>query len=137
VKLGLELAPDVPDVSADRDRLLQAFENLITNARKFTPAGGSITVGAKPRGNEVLFSVTDTGSGIPAKDLAHVFDRFWQGRKGSSLGAGLGLAIVKGVVEAHGGKIWVESAKGVGATFFFTIPTASIESRPAVLADAV
>jgi signal transduction histidine kinase len=72
----------------------------------------------------VLYWVADTGAGIAAEDLPHVFDRFWQARKGERRGAGLGLPIVKGIVEAHGGRIWVESAKGHGSTFFFTIPAA-------------
>ncbi len=122
--LRLDVARDVVEVWADRDRLHQIFENLIGNAVKFTSAGGSITVGAAPRDGEVLFCVTDTGTGISAENLPHVFDRFWQARKGERRGAGLGLHIVKGLVEAHGGRIWVESTPGRGSTFFFTIPTA-------------
>lgn len=115
----------VPDISADRDRLLQVFENLLGNALKFTEAGGHVTVGAAPLAREVLLWVADTGAGIPAKDVAHVFDRFWQAQKAGRRGAGLGLTIVKGIVEAHGGRIWVESGLGRGSTFFFTIPTTS------------
>lgn len=120
----LDLAPDLPDVWADRDRLLQILENLIGNAIKFTDEGGTITVGAAPRDGQVLFSVADTGAGIPAKNLPHVFDRFWQAGDGERGGAGLGLAIVKGLVEAHGGHIWVESTLGRGTTFYFTVPAA-------------
>jgi signal transduction histidine kinase len=123
VELRLEAAGDVPDVWADRDRLLQVLENLIGNALKFTGRGGSVTVGAVPRDGEVLFSVSDTGVGISAEDAPHIFDRFMQVRKDERGGAGLGLAIVKGIVEAHGGRVWVVSTLGHGATFFFTIPT--------------
>jgi signal transduction histidine kinase len=123
IPIHAEVAPAIPDVSADRDRLLQIFENLVGNALKFTPAGGAIGVGAAARDHEVLFWVSDTGAGIDADDVPHLFDRFWQGRKGDRRGLGLGLVIVKGLVEAHGGRIWAESAKGRGTTFFFTIPT--------------
>ena len=122
--LQLDLAPDSPDVWADHDRLIQVFENLIGNALKFTEAPGCITVGAKPRDGEALFWVADTGPGIVAEDVPHLFDRFWQARKTGRTGAGLGLPIVKGIVEAHGGRVWVESTPGRGSTFFFTIPTA-------------
>jgi signal transduction histidine kinase len=124
---SLELRPDLqaqlPEVWADRDRLLQVFENLIGNALKFTEPGGQITLGAAPRGTEVLFWVADTGRGIAAEDLPRLFDRFWQAQKRQ--GAGLGLPIVKGIIEAHHGRIWVESTPGKGTTFCFTIPTAS------------
>jgi PAS domain S-box-containing protein len=125
---SLELLPDVaphlPEALADRDRLLQVFENLIGNAIKFTSPSGRITVGAASREWEVLFWVADTGAGIAAEVLPHVFDRFWQAGKAGQCGAGLGLAIVKGIVEAHGGRVWVESTEGRGSTFFFTIPMA-------------
>lgn len=125
---SLELRSDVPqtlpEVWADRDRLLQVFENLIGNAIKFTEPGGRITVGAAPRADEVLFWVADTGMGIAGQDLPHVFARFWQAGPAKRAGAGLGLPIAKGIVEAHGGRVWAESAPGRGSTFFFTIPTA-------------
>jgi signal transduction histidine kinase len=105
------------------------LENLIGNAIKFTKAGGIITVGAALRGGEMMFWVADTGAGIAADDLPHVFDRFWQAQKGKRSGAGLGLLIVKGLVEAHGGRIWVDSTRGRGTTFQFTIPTVD-EARP-------
>jgi PAS domain S-box-containing protein len=122
LELRLDVAPDLAEVWADRDRLLQLFENLIGNAVKFTEPGGRVTVGATPRDGEVLFWVADTGVGISAEDLPHLFDRFWQARKAGRQGAGLGLPIVKGIVEAHGGRIWVESTPGHGSTFYFTIP---------------
>jgi signal transduction histidine kinase len=124
VDLRVEMARDVPDVWADRDRLLQVFDNLVGNALKFTRPGGRIRVGAALNEDEVQFSVADTGVGIATEDLPHVFDRFWQVRKDERRGTGLGLAIVKGIIEAHGGRIWVESALGRGTTFFFALPAA-------------
>ena len=124
IALQLEAAEGLPEVLADRDRLVQVFENLIGNALKFTPHG-TITVGARPSGREILFWVADTGSGIAAADLPHVFDRFWQARRSGRRGtAGLGLAIVKGIIEAQGGRVWVESEADAGSTFFFTVPVA-------------
>ena len=124
--LWLDLGQDLPDVWADRDRLLQVFENLIGNAVKFTASGGRIMVGAAVQEPEVLFWVADTGSGIAAEDQPHLFDQFWQARKENRRhGVGLGLPIVKGIVQAHGGRVWVESTPRRGSTFFFTIPTAT------------
>lgn len=128
-----ELRIDVPELEnvwADRDRFHQVLENLIGNAIKFTPPGGRITVGAAPRDRQVLFWVADTGPGIPAEELPHLFDRFWQAKEGGRGGVGLGLFIVKGLVEAHGGRIWVESAPGSGSTFYFTIPTTTSAPVP-------
>jgi PAS domain S-box-containing protein len=119
-----DLDCELPDVWGDQHRLLQVFENLIGNAIKFTPAGGHITISATPRERDVEFRVADTGGGIAAGDLPHVFDRFWQARKGAHGGAGLGLPITRGIVEAHGGRIWVESTLGRGTTLSFTIPRA-------------
>jgi len=124
VSLEHDVDPGVSEVWADRDRVLQVFENLIGNAVKFTNAGGRITAGAASRDGEVLFWVEDTGAGIAAEEMPHVFDRFWQAQKTRRGGAGLGLQIVKGIIEAHGGRIWVESKVGVGTTFYFTLPTA-------------
>jgi PAS domain S-box-containing protein len=124
LELRVEVDPAVAEVWGDRDRLLQVFDNLIGNAIKFTQAGGRVTAGATSRGHEVVFWVADTGRGIPSENLPRVFDRFWQATRKGRDGAGLGLPITKGIVEAHGGRIWVESAAGSGSTFFFTIPTA-------------
>jgi PAS domain S-box-containing protein len=128
VELRVDAADQLPPVFADRHRVLQVFENLIGNALRFTPAGGRISVGAIPKAGSVLFYVRDTGPGIPREDQPHLFDRFWQARRsraGKSSGVGLGLAIVKGVIEAHGGRVWVESAPGEGSTFYFFLPTAA------------
>jgi signal transduction histidine kinase len=125
LELRVEVDPDVPDVLGDRDRLLQVFENLIGNAIKFTKAGGRITAGAASRDHDVVFWVADTGYGIASENLPRVFDRFWQATRAGRQGAGLGLAITKGIVEAHGGRIWVESEAGRGTTFFFALPRIS------------
>jgi PAS domain S-box-containing protein len=125
LELRVDLDRDVPDIWGDRDRLLQVFENLIGNAIKFTNAGGCITVGATARDHKVIFRVADTGSGIAPENLPRVFDRFWQATSTNRQGAGLGLPITKGIVEAHGGRIWVESTPSLGTTFSFTIPKAT------------
>jgi PAS domain S-box-containing protein len=124
LELSLDASSDLPDIWADRDRILQVFENLIGNAVKFTKPSGRITLGATVHGSDVLFSVADTGCGIPPSHLPHVFDRFWQAPGASRRGLGFGLAIVRGIVETHGGRVWVESQTGRGSTFFFTIPRA-------------
>lgn len=132
LELRCEVSGEVHDVWADRDRLLQVLENLVGNALKFTPAGGTITLGAAPSEGGVLFWVADSGAGIAAEELPHVFDRFWQGKGGEHRGAGLGLAIVRGLVEAHGGQIWAESAEGRGTTFFFVLPRSPEAERAAI-----
>ncbi|HEY8469521.1 MAG TPA: ATP-binding protein [Longimicrobiales bacterium] len=112
-----------PTVHADRDRVLQVLGNLVGNAIKFTPPGGRIDVHVAQDGNaEVRFEVRDTGPGIPPEQLPHLFDRFWQARRSGRRSVGLGLSIAKGIVEAHGGRIWVESEPGSGARFYFTLP---------------
>ena len=127
--LRLAIGSGADDVLGDRNRLLQVLDNLIGNAIKFTPKGGPIVVGAIPRDDDVLFSVADSGAGIPPDSVPHIFDRFWQATtRERRLGAGLGLPIAKGIVEAHGGRIWVESTVGQGTTIFFTIPSASAEA---------
>jgi signal transduction histidine kinase len=133
LSLEVELEPDLPAIAGDRHRLQQVVENLVSNALKFTPHGGHITIGAARRPGEVLFWVADTGLGIPEEAVPHVFDRFWQVKRAARAGAGLGLAISRGIVEAHGGRIWVESTLGRGTVFFFTIPE-SPEARAALTA---
>jgi PAS domain S-box-containing protein len=112
-------------VLADRDRIRQVFANLLGNAARFTPQGGAISIGAELKESAVEFRVRDTGMGIPPEDLRHIFDRFWQARRSGRQGIGLGLAIVKGIVDAHGGRVRVESVPGAGSTFYFTLPVAS------------
>jgi PAS domain S-box-containing protein len=130
IDLQLQLADDLPEVRGDQNRLTQVLANLIGNAIKFTPLEGRITIGAAPRDAEVLFWVADTGCGIAPEGLPHVFDRFWQAVKGAHHGVGLGLPVARGIIEAHGGHIWVESLLGRGTIIFFTVPTA-----PAVAAQ--
>jgi signal transduction histidine kinase len=124
IELSCEHETTVPPVYADRDRIDQVLGNLIGNAVRFTPRGGRVRVGAERAGERVRFSVADTGVGIDPADLPHVFDRFWQAKRSREGGAGLGLAIARGIVAAHGGEMWVESERGSGSTFFFTLPTA-------------
>jgi PAS domain S-box-containing protein len=125
VDLEASYADDLPMVHADPDRVTQLLSNLVGNALKFTPAGGRVEVRVQPYGEGALVSVTDTGEGIPTDQLPHVFDRFFQvssTRVGVRHGAGLGLPIARGIVEAHGGTIWIESATGRGTTVRFTLP---------------
>jgi len=125
---SLRLENDLPPgeanivVRCDHDRVIQVLSNVVGNAIKFTPEGGTIHVGAARDGDEVRFSVSDNGPGIPAAELPHVFDRYYQARRRNRDGIGLGLSIAKGIVEAHGGLIWAESEPAVGSTFYFTIP---------------
>lgn len=123
--LRVEAPANLTEVRGDRERVAQALENLVGNAIKFTPADGTVTIGAVAEGTQTRFFVTDSGPGIDADDLQHVFDRFWQGSGADTRGAGLGLSICKRIVEAHGGRIWVESTRGKGTTVSFTIGAAS------------
>jgi signal transduction histidine kinase len=117
------VADNLPAVLADSARIQQVLSNLVGNAVKFTPRQGRITVAADRLDAEVRFAVIDTGPGIPPEQVPHIFGRFWQGRSSDRRGIGLGLAIAKGIVEAHRGRIWVESQIGVGSTFYFTLPS--------------
>jgi PAS domain S-box-containing protein len=125
---GVSLEAHVPDalppVFADQRRLLQVLANLVENAFKFTPGGGRVTVEAERKDGDVVFSVHDTGVGIPPDHLPRLFDRFWQAAGSRRGGAGLGLAIAKGLVETHGGWLAVESELGRGSFFRFAIPVA-------------
>jgi signal transduction histidine kinase len=123
---GIRLAGQPPDgpcpLECDSFRILQVISNLIGNALKFTKAGGSVTVAAFDRGDNVEFSVTDTGCGITPTDLPHVFEAYRRAPRAASGGMGLGLSICKGIIESHGGKIWVDSRLGSGTTFSFCLP---------------
>jgi two-component system OmpR family sensor kinase/two-component system sensor histidine kinase BaeS len=142
VELALETVPGVPMALADADRVRQVLHNLLTNALRYTPTGGRITVSTHPAGMDpgsIVVSVTDTGPGIPPDALAHVFDRFWRGDKArsragdshvSSAGSGLGLAIARQLVEAQGGTIGVESEPGRGTRFWFTLPASRGAALP-------
>lgn len=130
ISLNLSLPDGLPPAVADPDRLAQVLRNLLSNALRYTPAGGSIRVTAQlspPLHPDLLVSVTDTGEGIPPQDLPYIFDRFYRvdrSRTRATGGAGLGLTIVKQLIEAHGGRVWAESTPGKGSTFYFTLPTA-------------
>jgi len=131
-RLDCRVADDLPEVEADRLRLIQALSNLVGNALKFTGEGGRVTVDARREGEGILVAVTDTGPGIAPENLPQVFNPYWQARQTARLGAGLGLAIAKGIVEAHGGRIWATSTPGLGSTFSFTIPLAgAVPAAPA------
>jgi signal transduction histidine kinase len=113
------------------------ISNLVGNALKFTPEGGSVTLAAAHDEGELRISVIDTGSGISPEQLPHVFGRFWQASDADRRGLGLGLAIARGIVEAHGGRIWVESEPGAGSIFHFTLPApAPASEAPKATAQA-
>jgi len=125
---AIEVSVDVPDdlpITADRDAIYQILVNLVDNAIRYTRPGGSVTISAESDEAGVSIGVADTGIGIPEDELARIFERFYRvdkGRSRESGGTGLGLSIVKHLVEAHGGKIIVESTVGEGSTFTFTVP---------------
>jgi two-component system OmpR family sensor kinase/two-component system sensor histidine kinase BaeS len=125
VTLKLEAAADLPKVQADEQRITQVLFNLMSNALRHTPVGGTITISTELREERVLVSVRDTGAGIPPEDLPHVFERFYRAdrsRARNTGGSGLGLTIAKQIVEAHGGQIWAQSWLGAGSTFAFSLP---------------
>jgi signal transduction histidine kinase len=131
VALALELAPDVDQVEGDERRLSQVVFNLLSNAVKFTPEGGSIVVASARIDGEVHVSVTDTGPGIVAAERERIFEEFHQTDVGvrQREGTGLGLALSKRLVELHGGRIWVESERGHGSCFVFTLPLKEANQR--------
>lgn len=124
--LTVECKEGLQQISADPPRLEQVLVNLIHNAVKFTPRGGSITLSAKQADGVVEFSVQDTGVGVAEENIGRIFERFYKTDPArNKSGTGLGLAIAKHMVEAHGGRIGVESREGKGSRFFFTIPIAN------------
>lgn len=130
VVIRREIAPSLARVSGDRDRLLQVLSNLVSNALKFVPRDGSITIRATQEGDVVHLAVIDTGPGIEPTDAPRLFERFYQGSGNGRQGSGLGLAIVKGIVEAHSGRVWVESEPGQGATFTVALGAGQVDQRP-------
>ena len=135
VEFKPDLDPRLPIVTGDRDRLVQVVSNLVNNAVKYSPEGGTVTLTSRSEGGYALITVADTGLGIPPDEIPHVFERFRRVRSGAAqsiAGTGLGLTIVKQIVEMHGGKIWVESAVGHGSAFHFTIPLAVETVTPAM-----
>ncbi len=128
--LKVTVDPDLPEVLADPTRIHQALSNLISNAVKFSPETSEITIGARRRNDHVEFYVADHGIGIPRGEQAKLFTRFHRATNAHGSdpsGAGLGLYITKGIVQAHGGRIGLESELGTGSTFHFTLPT--VEGR--------
>jgi signal transduction histidine kinase/putative methionine-R-sulfoxide reductase with GAF domain len=119
----LEVEDELPMIRADRDRLFQGLANLVSNALKVTTSGGVVVAARRRSEKEVVFSVRDTGPGIPAELQDRLFEPYWRGHS-TYKGTGLGLAIARGIVEAQAGRMWVESQVGIGTTFFFTVPTA-------------
>jgi PAS domain S-box-containing protein len=134
VNLRTDVLANAAWVSADASRITQVLGNLVSNALRFTPIDGAVTVGARTDGAGMTFWVQDTGCGIPASELPRVFDRFWHARRGrAARGTGLGLAIAQGIVHAHGGQISVDSVIDEGSTFSFNIPLAGPSGVPASL----
>lgn len=121
IRLSIKASPSLPRVMADPNRLRQIFNNLLSNALKFTPEGGCVTLSAHPQGEGIVFRVVDTGIGIPAESISRLFEGFYQVRQNQG-GTGLGLMIAKQLVEAHGGQIQVKSELGKGTSFTFTLP---------------
>jgi two-component system, OmpR family, phosphate regulon sensor histidine kinase PhoR len=130
LRLSVNQAAKIPDIAGDRRRLTEVLQNLLDNAMQYTPAGGQIMVSAGASGSEVVFTVSDTGIGIPQAELPRIFERFYRvdvARSREVGGTGLGLSIAKHLVEGHGGKIWVESEIGQGSQFHFSIPIFDVE----------
>ena len=126
IVIKVELPAILPDVDGDEERLKQVMTNLVGNAIKFSPNGSSVVVRGGAMDNKVLIQVTDQGKGMSPETMLHLFKRFYRGSEAVAQGgAGLGLYIAKQIVEAHGGRIWVESLMGKGSTFSFTVPVYS------------
>jgi len=130
LRLEVDAPPDLPQVAVDRGQIERVIVNLVTNAIRATPAGGTITVAAVPRHDAVAISVADTGSGIPREFLSTIFEPFVQVPRASRGGAGLGLTISRLIVEGHGGRLSVQSEPGRGTTFTFAVPLASSREGP-------
>jgi signal transduction histidine kinase len=126
IELHVEIPPDLPSLRMDTEKIEVVVENLLSNALKFTPDGGRITIAARHRrdADRIEVAVSDTGRGIPESGLKEVFEKFKRvdDGKGAVRGTGLGLAIVKHIINAHGGRVWAESEVGKGSTFTFSLP---------------
>jgi two-component system phosphate regulon sensor histidine kinase PhoR len=133
LRISVNLQERLPDIAADRRRLAEVLQNLLDNAIQYTLPGGQIMLSASRDAGEVKFTVSDTGIGIPQADQPRIFERFYRvdaARSREVGGTGLGLAIAKHLVEAHGGRIWVESEVGQGSQFYFTVPIFDSERPP-------
>jgi len=123
IKVQAEISPSLPALRANPVRLRQVFDNVVGNAIKYSHNNGIVSISIRAEGDQVILKVTDNGPGIPVQDQAHIFDKFYRGRNmDKHEGSGLGLAIVKSIVDAHQGRIWVESAVGQGSSFFIVLP---------------
>jgi len=123
IQVQTDIASNLPALHANPVRLRQVFDNVVGNAIKYSNTQGEVNIGMHCEGDQIIVQVTDNGPGIPAKDQAHVFDKFYRASNASSrTGSGLGLAIVKSIVDAHKGRVWVESTVGKGSSFFIVLP---------------
>jgi PAS domain S-box-containing protein len=126
IKLQTDIAPDIPALKANPIRLRQVLDNVVGNAIKYSNKDGEVNVSIKSEGDQIILQVSDNGPGIPTQDQAHIFDKFYRGHNmDKQEGSGLGLAIVKSIIDAHQGRIWVESNLGQGSTFFIVLPVNS------------
>jgi two-component system, OmpR family, phosphate regulon sensor histidine kinase PhoR len=128
IEIHVELKKGIPAIRGDSVQLGEVLQNLLDNAVQYTPSGGRIEVISCANGHDVVFTVADTGIGIPEADLERIFERFYRvdaARSREAGGTGLGLSIARHIVDAHGGRIWVESAVGLGSRFHFSIPIAA------------
>jgi len=124
-----QIESNLPEVAADGARVGQVLSNLVSNAIKFSTEGAKIVVSVREQDNSIVVGVSDNGRGIAREHLSRVFDRYWQAEDTKHTGMGLGLSIAKGIVEAHGGKIWVDSELGKGSSVSFTLPLATLDTK--------
>ena len=141
IHLALDIAPELPKVMADRQRLRQIVVNLISNACKYTPVGGNVDVVTHVDGDDLRVDVRDTGVGIASEAQPHIFTPFFRADnplRDAAGGTGLGLSITKTLIELHGGQVWFESVEGKGTTFSVTLPLHGYEwTQPAWLEQGV
>jgi two-component system NtrC family sensor kinase len=130
IKVQSDIAESLPALRANPVRLRQVLDNVVGNAIKYSNKNGEVKVSIKSEGDQVILQVSDNGPGIPAQDQAHIFDKFYRGKNmDKQQGSGLGLAIVKSIVDAHQGRIWVESTVGQGSSFFIVLPVNKSPSK--------